>query len=143
MNTAIRPHFLGLLLLALVVFGIERLIVTDEEAIQQSAEALSEAIETEDYEALEALLHPEFRFQGRDRSETIAYIRAQVRKYKPIAPQVVLVDIQVEGDTGRVTGAVQATVYGRPQQLRIEGTFVRTEDDEWLLREVSGGTLPR
>ena len=143
MNLSIRPHFLGLLLLGLVVFGIERLIVTDEEAIEQVAQSMSDAIAEQRFEDLEPLLHAEFEFQGKDRAETIAYVRSLVRKYKPIGAQVALVDIQVEDDTGVAVGIVSGTVYGRPQQVRVEATFERTEDDEWVLRKVTGGQLPR
>jgi hypothetical protein len=143
MNLSIRPHFLGLLLLALVVFGIERLIVTDKEAIEGLAEEISLAIQTEDLDHLETLLHPEFDYGGRDRAETLRTVRAAKRKYKPIGVKVVLVDIQVDGDVAEAKGVVAATVYGRPQQLPIEATLERGEDGAWLLRAVRGGELPR
>ena len=115
MNLSIRPHFLGLLLLGLVVFGIERLIVTDEEAIEQVAQSMSDAIAEQRFEDLEPLLHAEFEFQGKDRAETIAYVRSLVRKYKPIGAQVALVDIQVEDDTGVAVGPGSSSASSVPR----------------------------
>lgn len=143
MNLAIRPHFLGLLVIALVVFGIERLIVTDKEAIEAVADEMAVAIQERQLERLEPLLHPEFEFAGRDRTETIAYVRGLVQKYQPMGAKVVFVDIQVEGDTGTADGVIQATVMGRPQQVRVKAVFARTEDDEWVLKKASFDEVPR
>jgi len=143
MNLAIRPHFLGLLVIALVVFGIERLIVTDKEAIETVAGEMAEAIQERQFDRLEALLHPDFEFGGRDGAQTVAYVRSLVSKYQPMGTKVVFVDIQVEGDTGTADGVISARVMGRPQQVRVKAVFARTEDDEWVLEKVSSDGLPR
>lgn len=143
MNLAIRPHFLGLLVIALVVFGIERLIVTDKEAIEAVADEMAVAIQERQLDRLEALLHPEFEFGDRDRAETVAYMRSLVGKYQPMGTKVVFVDIQVEDDTGTADGVIRATVMGRLQQVRVKAVFARTEDDEWLLRKVSSDGVAR
>jgi len=143
MNLAIRPHFMGLLVIALVVFGIERLIVTDKEAIEAVGVDMATAIQERQFERLEALLHPDFEFGGRDRMESIAYVRGVVRKYQPIGTKVVFIDIQVQEDTGTADGVIQATVMGRPQQVRVKAVFARTEEDEWVLKRVSSDGLPR
>ena len=145
MNLAIRPYFLGILVIAFIAFGIERLIVTDKEAIQALGEDLAEAIQKEDYERLEGLLDSGFSYGARDRTETIGYVRAQYRKLRPINVEVHLFEIHVEEDTARATCAVTGMVMGRPGQMQVYVTLARTPEDEWVLKSVEGGTggLPR
>ena len=45
MNFFVRPHFIALLLITLVAVGIERLIVTDAEAIEALGEYVATAME--------------------------------------------------------------------------------------------------
>jgi Domain of unknown function (DUF4440) len=132
MNLAVRPYFLGILLLAFVVYGIERLIVTDKEAIEALGDAVAEAIQKEDYARLEGLLDPGFEYAGRDRATTIGYVRGLVRQYRPIGVQVHLFDIHVEGDHATAAGVVSASVMGRPQEMRVDATLVRSADG-WVL----------
>lgn len=138
----IRAQFVGLLLVAGLVFGIERLIVTDAEAIENLARDVGVAIEAQRFEALEDFLHEEFTYRGRDRAETIEFVRGLVRKYKPMGVQIVVYEVEVEGDDARAKGVVSGTAYGRPARVPVDATFRRTEDG-WRLLEVRGGEYVR
>ena len=118
--------------------AIERLIVTDQEAIEEVGRELGRTAGTEDWSAFEALLHPEFEYEGRKRPEAVAYLRGLVRKYKPIGLEVSVFGLEVEGNRATGFGKVKANVYGKRQRIRIEVTFERGPEDTWLLREVAG-----
>ena len=142
MNRPTRVYFMGLLAVGLIALGIERLIVTDREAIEALAENTAKSIQERKFDRLAEFLHPEFEHGGRDKEETVAYVRGLVRKFNPIGTEIVLYEINVNEDTATAQGAVAATVYGRPQQVKIDVVF-RKLDDTWLLKEVKGGGLPR
>jgi len=143
MNLAIRPYFLGLMVITLMGFGIERLIVTDKEAIQALGEDLAEAIQKQDYGRLEGSLDPDFEYRGRDRTEALEYVRRRVRQYQPLNIKVEFLEIRVEDDTAKAAGNVSALVLGRPWRGRIDATLVRTDDGDWVLKSVEGDGLPR
>jgi len=134
----LRSPIIGTLFLIMLGIGLERLIVTDKEAIEEVGQALARTAGSEQWEAFEALLHPEFEYGGRKRPEAVAHVRGLVRKYRPISLEISLYGLEVEGDQATGSGKVSAVVYGRPQQLRIEVVFERGEDGAWLLRSVEG-----
>lgn len=134
----LRFPIVGTLLLVLLGVGIERLIVTDQEAIEEVGRALGRTAGTEEWGAFEALLHPDFEYEGRKRPEAVAYLRGLVRKYKPIGLEVSVFGLEVEGDRATGFGKVKANVYGKRQRTRIKVTFERGPDDAWLLLEAAG-----
>lgn len=143
MSLALHRHFLrspiiGSLLLIMLGIGLERLIVTDKEAIEQVGEALARTAGSENWDAFEALLHPDFEYGGRKRAEAVAHVRGLVRKYRPISLEIQVYALEVEGDRATGLGTVSADVYGRPQRLPIDVVFERGEDDLWRLRNVKG-----
>lgn len=145
MSLALHRYFLrspviGTLLLILLAVGIERLIVTDREAIEDVGEALARTAGAEQWGPFEALLHPDFEYGGRGKSEAIARVRGLIRKYQPISLEVSLYGIEIEGDRATAAGKVTAVVYGRLQQVRIETVFERGEDGAWRLRSLDGSS---
>lgn len=139
----IRSQLLAVAFLTLAVFGIERLIVTDAEAIQALADETARALTERKYDHLHEVMDEAFRYQGKDRTATIRHVRGLVEKHKPLAIDIKLPEIEIEEDTATARGYVAAQVYGRPVHYPIEAELVRTEDG-WMLLEVRGrqGRLP-
>jgi hypothetical protein len=137
-----RSPLLFLLLVALLVFGLERLIVTDTEAIEQLARDAAQAIRVEAWGQLESLLHEDFDYEGRDRAATLEHVRSLARKYKPIDVGITVVDVKVDGDEATARGVVRATAMGRTAQVPVDASFRRTADG-WRLAKVRGGGYVR
>ncbi|MDA1194712.1 MAG: hypothetical protein O2894_05965 [Planctomycetota bacterium] len=137
-----RSRLLGVLLIGLIAWGVERLIVTDREAIDSLAEALAEDLQAGRYEEVEARMEPEFKYAGKDRAATIKLLRSLMDKYQPTDLGLRLYEITIEGDIARAKGTVWGNVLARPMRVGIEAVLVRG-DDGWLLREVTGGTMVR
>jgi hypothetical protein len=129
---------LALGLVTLAAFGIERLIVTDVEAIENLAAKASEAIEERRFEVLEGLMAEDFTYAGRDRAATVAYVRRLVEKHQPPRVGLSLTRVEVDGDGAEASGVVLGTVYGRPMRYPVQAVLVRGEDG-WRLSRVKGG----
>ncbi len=140
---AIRTQILALGILALAAFGIERLIVTDAEAIENLAKDTAKALMEKRYEVLEDVLDESFEYQGKDRAKTIQHVRSLIEKHRPLAVEVRLPEVKIEDDTAKAAGYIGAQVYGRPIRYGIEVDLVRREDG-WKLVKVKGssGRLP-
>ena len=142
MDWLFRSKFLMLLALGLVIWGVERLIVTDKEAIENLAEALAEDVRHERWDAMQGRLHPQFEYGKMDGAQTIEHIQDLVKRFQPGNVGLNLFDIEVDGDTAKSKGHVWANAAGRPGRLAIDARFVKT-DDGWVLREVLGGYFGR
>lgn len=138
MDWLFRSKLLLLLVLGLLIWGVERLIVTDAEAIENLAEAMAEDIRDKRWADLEGRLHPEFQYGRRDREKTVEHVRGLVERHKPTGVGVSLFEIEVVGDTATANGHVWGNVAGRPVRVSIGAKLLRGEDG-WLLREVTGG----
>jgi hypothetical protein len=115
-----RPSlWLGaLLLIGGLVFLVERLIVTDAEAVEALVEQAAEAAREGDFEALGALLMPEFTVEGRTGKEAVDWIRKLRRNYRPLGIEVEVGDVQVAEDRSRAPTLVSMTVMARPVRFR-------------------------
>lgn len=142
MQLTFRSPLLGLLVVALLVFGLERLIVTDAEAIEQLGVDAARAIRERAWERLEPMLHEEFQYEGRDRTATIAHIRSLVRKYKPADVGIALFEIEVDGGEAKARGVVRGSALGRPVRVAIDAWF-KESGDEWKVWKVRGGGYVR
>jgi hypothetical protein len=143
MVNSVQSRLLALLVLALAAYGIERLIVTDTEAIENLAAAMAEDIKDQRWEALESHLHEDFTYGTRGRRKTIAHIRSLVGKYRPTGVGVSLYEIKVDGDDATALGEVWGHVAARPVRVGIQVKLTRTEEGDWVLLEVSGGEHAR
>ncbi|MDJ0521113.1 MAG: hypothetical protein QNJ90_03460 [Planctomycetota bacterium] len=142
MTMSLRSPLLGLLLVVLAVYGIERLIVTDAEKIEQLGEDAAHAIRAEAWEWLENLLHEEFTYENRDRAQTVEHIRSLVRKYKPTDVGVAIFEIQVDDAEAKARAVVKGTALGRPVRVPVDAWF-KEVDDDWKLWKVQGGAWVR
>ena len=142
MDLTFRSPLLGLLVVVILVYGLERLIVTDTEAIEQVAEDAAQAIRTGSWEQLEPLLHEDLEYEGRNRAATLEHVQSLAHKYKPLDVGITVFDIKVDGDEATAKGVVRATAMGRMAQVPVDAWFKRT-DEGWRLWKVEGGGYVR
>lgn len=120
--------------LGALAWGIERLVVTDTEAIEALVERAEEAVRDGDFETLAGLLHPDYEAEGRDRDEAVRYVRRLWRRYRPVGLDVELGTVRVEGDRAEAPAVADVRALGRPFTIRLRTGFGRTPDG-WRLRE--------
>ncbi len=128
-----RPPILAILLAALLLaFVVERLIVTDLEALDAWAQSASEALDASDMEAFGELITEDFTYGRMDRDAALRYAQAASRSASASGIQIVLRRVEVDGDTATATARIFGTVVGRRYTLQ---TPVRLErgPDGWLL----------
>lgn len=139
MHLAVRSQFLALLVLAMAAFAIERLIVTDAEAIEALAERAAQATFERDWTALEACLDEDFHYGRLDRRGTLDLVQGLVARHNPTRVSVTLFDIEVDGTAAKAKGIVAGTAYGRPVQVRVEAELRYVDDERWVLSKLTGG----
>lgn len=122
-----RAALVALGVLALVLL-IERLVVTDAEAIESMMEGAAEALDAGDFDRLGSFLHESFASQGQDRETVLAYIRRLHAGYRPTGLNARMEGVVVEGDGATGVGHVGMQVLGRPHRVRLRMTFLRGPD---------------
>jgi hypothetical protein len=138
-------------LLALGVFAagalgllVERLVVTDREAIRALVADTEAALSRADFEAFAGALHPDFAGPEGDREQTVAFVRSLWSEYAPTGLSVDLGEIAL-GPDGEAEAKVVATaaVLARPVRAHVTMAFakhggawkvVRVRYDEPVLR---------
>src|SRR5262245_56716570 len=107
-----RSLLVGLLLAVGLGILIERLVVTDAEAIEALLEEANDAAKDREWRRLRPLLSDDFTWQGRDADATVAEIERLAERNRPtwiemrwgaIAPARLRCDVEVE---------VRAAAYG-------------------------------
>lgn len=127
-----RPRLLLLILLAVggIAWLVERLVVTDAEAIGSAVTRLASSASAKDWEAFEALLADDFDSPWGDRAKFTRMLAELMKRYDVKDTGVRLGDVTVRGDRG---AAAVTALPGAPfQGLRVQGRvdLVRT-DDGW------------
>jgi len=120
-----------LLILAGAIWAIERLVVTDEEALEALVRAAAEAIRSDDGASLERTLAPEFEASQRDRAGTVRWVGRQWRRYRPFRLEVEVGRIGVEGDRATLQAVGSMTVMARPVEVHVD-LEARRAADGWL-----------
>jgi len=95
---------------ALAAWGIERLVVTDREAIEALIEGARAAVVRGDGPALESMLADDYAERGLDRAGAIAWIQRLWRRSQLSALTVDVEDVRVEGDRAAARVTVSPTM---------------------------------
>jgi hypothetical protein len=95
---------------ALAAWGIERLVVTDREAIEALIEGARTAVVRGDWPALESTLADDYAERGLDRAGAIAWIQRLWRRSQLSALTVDVEDVRVEGDRAAARVTVSPTM---------------------------------
>lgn len=129
-----RPSlWLGaLLLVGGLIFLVERLIVTDAEAVEALVERATQAAREGDFEALAATLAPEFTVEGRTGEEALAWIRKLRRNYRPLGIEAEVGEVEVAEDRAMAPTLVSMTVMARPVRFRA-AVHCQRANGEWRI----------
>jgi len=140
----LRPSlWLGVLLLAAgLVYLVERLIVTDAEAVQALVERAAEAVREGDFEALAGTLGAEFTVEGRTGQEAVDWIRKLKRNYRPLGLEVEVGEVEVSEDRAMAPTQVSMTVLARPVRFDA-AVHCQNTNGEWRITSaILVGGLP-
>lgn len=138
---SVRPLFLVLLGVVALGFLVERLIVTDAEAIENLVAEAEQAFNEERFEDLLDILNPDFRFGERDRDGTVAYLRRQAKRFETAGIDVVLDAPRIEGDEATAGARVRVRAMSQLGVVPVSLRFARTEAG-WRLKRASLGYGP-
>jgi hypothetical protein len=108
---------------------IERIVVTDREAVTTVIEGAVGAVANRDFVALRDALDEEYSAEGRDRDEAARYVESQVRRYEPSDVGVDVRDVAVNGDTATARAVLRARLVYR-QRIDVE-VRLRRRPDGW------------
>jgi hypothetical protein len=101
---------------ALAAWGVERLVVTDREAIEALIEGARTAVVRRDWPALESMLAEDYAERGLDRAGAIAWIQRLWQRSRLTALSVEVDDVRVEGDRAAARVTVSPTMgFGSAQ----------------------------
>jgi hypothetical protein len=131
----LRTSLAVLLLLAGLVVLVERLIVTDAEAIETVVEEAADAAGRGDVDGLLARLDETYQAEGRDREAVAAYVGQLQKIYRPTSVDARVDDVDVEGDQATAKVRFRAGVAGRPFLVKAEVRLVRRSGG-WRIRGV-------
>ena len=123
------PYRLLLLLLVLggLAFGLDRLIETDEEAIEALVDRATRAAREGDFQAVGETLDVEYQGKGGSRDGVLKLVQSLWETWKPADLGTELGDIQVEGETAKAPVRVKGQVLGRPLALQLETHYVKRD----------------
>lgn len=123
---------LMLLLLGGLAFFLDRMIVTDREAIETLVETATEAARAGDFEALAEALDDDYQGKGGSRDGALRLVKSLWATWKPMNLDTDLGEIEVDGDHAEAPMTVTGQVLGRPLALKLRTTF-RKRDKGWKL----------
>ena len=127
-------------LLALAGFGVERLVVTDREAIEASLEGAARSVSKGDWGAFAATIDEAYAERGQDKQAFVAWVRTTYDRYHPAGVGIEVADTTVDGDHAATRIVVKP---GAPYNgMRIGGRveFVRSPDG-WRISGVASDEL--
>jgi hypothetical protein len=129
-----RIFLLGAVALALLAWGVERLIVTDGEAIERLLANAASAVERGDFDAVASALSDDFRNQQdrQDARQFVTLVRSAWTSFGNPAPRIHVLDSTIQGDTAALRVRVVASGFP-PLQARIE--CVRSPDG-WRIQRL-------
>ena len=134
-----RPLLLALLGALAVGFLIERLIVTDIEAIENLVADAESAFNEGRLGDLVDILDPEFRYGTRNRDETIAHLERLAKQFQAAGIVVVLDAPRIDGDEATANGRVRLRVLSQLSVVPVSLRFVRGEGG-WLFKGAALGS---
>lgn len=132
---------LPLVLLLAVALGvvIERLVVTDAEALEQLLRDAREAVTERAFERLRPLLSDDFEWQGLGPDDALARVARLTDRAKPTRLVVDWGEVIVAGDRANVRLRVQVWVHGGAYPGEAQLTFAREPQGWRVIQAVSFG----
>ena len=123
-----RRILVVILVLWAVGFGVERLVVTDREAIESLLERAAASVSHDDWDGFATALADDYAERGRDKKAFVAFVRGLKERHKPQGVGIDIGDPKVEGDraTTQVVVKPGAPYIGTRIGGRVE--LLRTKD---------------
>ncbi len=131
-----RRWLLAILVLFAAGLGVERLVVTDREAIEALLERATSAVSRDDWDGLANALDEGYTERGRDKQAFVAHVRDLKERHKPQGVGIEIGETSVDVDHAVTPVVVKP---GAPYiGIRIAGRvhFVRTGDG-WRIAGVA------
>ncbi len=127
------PWPLLLVLIAALGWAVERIVVTDREAVEEVLSDAAEAFDRGDLGALDRLLDPEFVHDRTPREEAVQRLAALAKRFETKGTTVAVRSFDVEGDGARAEITVRVRTLG--QVIGLSGTvrLVRAAEG-WRIR---------
>jgi hypothetical protein len=139
-----RPGNLLLVLLfaGVVAYIVERLVVTDIEAVEMVVAEATEACRRGDFDALREHLSEDFEYldgssRPHDREASVRAVRVAFGLFRPIGLATRLNDVAVTGETATARATVSAS--GGRFEVRLS---LRREDGRWRLTGATSDLEP-
>ena len=130
-----------LLLLAGLGWGIERMIVTDAEAIETLVEDAADAFQAGAFERLAGYFCGGFKHGREDEAKALARAKKLHRTFKPVGTRAVVQNLVIDGDTAESELAVWVRVLSRVVPVRGRVTYARHDDGSWCIAGAQGFTV--
>ena len=132
-----RMTLLGMLVLVLIGWGIERLIVTDTEAIEGLLEDARKAVLVRELPRLRPMMDDAFAWGELGPDETVQRLQGYVDRGRPTRIDVNWGPVVPRGDTCIVEADVRVLAYGGLFPVHGRLTFTRTSGG-WKLAAAEG-----
>ncbi|MHC5009676.1 MAG: nuclear transport factor 2 family protein [Planctomycetota bacterium] len=133
---------LGLFLLVGIVIVVERLVVTDREAIRSLVEEATTALREGDFDALADLVHPDYEGEGENAAGAVQRARTVWLRYRPGGLSTELGEISLDGDRAEAPAEAKGWVIGQRMAVSMELTFERMATG-WRIRSARLVGWPR
>jgi hypothetical protein len=130
--TRLRPLLLAGLLLAGTALLVERLWVTDREAVEALVAEAEDAVRSGEFGRLLPLLDPGLAFEGRDAEATVRYVESLWKRHRPLGLSAEVQACDVAGDEAEARVDVRTMVLARPVSVRLDLDLRRTPDG-WVV----------
>ena len=124
---------------AVLLLAVQKIVVTDREAIDRTVRRLAVAVETKDFEAVAQLIDDDFGTDGREQADLIPAIKATLTRFEIEGARLHAMKIDVSEDHATVKFGVLCRLrfngFDRPSTSRWSLGLVR-RDAGWRVREI-------
>ena len=125
---------------AVLLLVVQKIVVTDREAIDRTVRRLAVAVETKDFEAVAQLIDDDFGTDGRKKADLIPAIKATLTRFEIEGARLHAMKIDVSEDHATTEFGVLCRLrfngFDRPSTSRWSLGLVR-RDAGWRVREIN------
>ena len=129
-----------MLLAALLAWGVERLVVTDREAIESLVEGAAAAVNRDDWDAVATAFDEEITAGAKTKAALLAWIRDAALRVHPTSLSAHVLDLKIAGDRARARVHASGGSNTGPFGVSAEVDLARREDG-WKITGISEAEL--
>ena len=124
---------------AVLLLAVQKIVVTDREAIDRTVRRLAVAVETKDFEAVAQLIDDDFGTGDRQKADLIPAIKATLTLFEIEGARLHAMEIDISADNATVGFGVLCRLRfngsGQPSTSRWSLVLVR-RDEGWRVQEI-------